>query len=117
MRGGDMQLAHDPSSVEETARLVLEIVPGERPLRPAYGWEAHLMPRIATAAERAIASVLAERALARWAPRLGIDRVDVEAVEEGTARLVLHRGGGRHRLRVTLRSNHPGGEGEWRARS
>lgn len=91
--------------VEETARLVLEVAPGERPLLPEFGWRGHLLPRLEPSVERAVAGVLAEEALGRWAPDLAVQRVDVEEASEVDFLLVLHRAGERHRLRVRRRGS------------
>ena len=91
-------------SIEDTARLILSVAPGERARLPEFGWPAHcLLPCLDTPVQRAIAAVQAENALARWAPDLAVERVDVEEVDRGRVRLVLHRGGQRHVVSVTHR--------------
>ena len=105
-------------SVEDTVRLVLEVIPGERPLLPDFGWRAHLLSPLYGPNRKAIAGLLAEEALARWIPGLQIDRVDVMDVTPVTeggvyeAVLEVRRLGYSHRVRVKLRNtdlNHHGG--------
>ena len=96
-------------SVEETARLILSVEPGERSRLPEFGWLAHRLPHLDTSAQRAIAAVQAENALSRWAPDLAVERVDVEQVERGSVRLILHRGGQRHVLSIPYRRGQPQG--------
>jgi len=91
--------------VEERARFILEIVPGERPLLPEFGWRGHLMPRIESPVERAVAAVLAENALARWAPDLDIEHVEVSRAGPGEIRMALRVPGRAYELVVRWRGH------------
>lgn len=96
-----------PRSFVDTARLVLEVVPGERRLLPEFGWRGHFLPDLESPAGQALGGVFAEEDLSRWAPDLGVERVDVIRVDGDEVHLVLFKGGSRHPLRVRRRA---GGE-------
>jgi len=89
----------------ERARLVLEIVPGERRLLPDLGCRLHCLPRIAAPAERQLAAACVEEALERWLPDLRVERAEVVEVGRGWVGLRLRAGGRWHELRVSHR--HP----------
>ena len=91
------------SAVSEVARLVLEVVPGERRLRPDFGWRAPLLPPLDREALSGVASLLAEEDLARWVPDLGVRGVQVEDVDHESLLLVLHCDDGPHKVRVRRR--------------
>lgn len=74
------------SETARRARLVLEVVPGERRLLPGFGCRIHEIPSLSTSAERQLAAACVEDALERWAPDLGVERAEVLPVEEGLAR-------------------------------
>jgi phage baseplate assembly protein W len=78
--------------VAAEARLVLEVVPGERRLLPEFGCRVHGLRRIETSAERHLAAVFVEEALARWAPSLGEVRAEVHASLDGILHLALRLG-------------------------
>ena len=87
----------------ERARLVLEVVPGERRLLPEFGCRIHLLPSIRTKAERHLAAALVEEALDCWVPDLHIDRVEILGVDGGCIRLALRKQGSWRELRLTHR--------------
>lgn len=64
----------------ETIRRVIETAPGERPLLPEFGCEVHRLARILDASERSLAAALIEESLERFAPWLGVRRVEVLGV-------------------------------------
>jgi phage baseplate assembly protein W len=91
------------SALAERARLVLEIVPGERRLLPELGCRLHSLPHLATTAERQLAAACVEEALERWVPALGVERAEVTGSGRGWVDLRLRAGGAWHELRVTHR--------------
>ena len=98
-----------PRSVVDTARLILEIVPGERPMLPGFGWRAHLLPLSDEAATdtstfRGLVALLAEEALVDWAPDLDLREVQVLEVSGRKVGLRLTVGDETHDLDVSLRS-------------
>ena len=104
--GGDAGtfLATTSSEVADTARLVLEIVPGERPLRPDFGCRVHFLAPIRTASDRQVAAALVEEALDSWVPWLRVERAEVLGVEGNKLDVSLHSGGSVHEFRITHRS-------------
>jgi phage baseplate assembly protein W len=97
-------------SVLDRLRLLLEVVPGERPLLPEFGCVIHQLPSLAGVEERQIAGALVEETIERWMPRLGVERVEVLSASEGRARLALRVRGSWHDLDLELRKEPPGGE-------
>jgi phage baseplate assembly protein W len=91
------------SPLARTARLVLEVVPGERRLLPEFGCRVHLLPSISTDADRRLAAALIEEALELWVPSLRVDRADVTSVEDGSIAIALRARGASHALTITHR--------------
>jgi len=91
------------SPLAERARLVLEIVPGERRREPAFGCRIHFLPEIETEEERQIAAALVEESLETWAPALGVERAIVSGIEDGAIRISLRKGGAWHPLSISHR--------------
>ena len=89
--------------VQDSARLVLEVSPGERRGRPGFGCAVHRMPRIESDDERHLAAALVEEALERWVPWLGVERVDVFGSKDGQIELQLGVGSRAYDLAVTHR--------------
>jgi len=98
--------------LEDTVRLIVEVAPGERPLLPSFGCRIHELARIATEAERHAAATLVEDALERWAPWLGVRRVEVVEVEAPALRLRIVAGAEDREVEVHWRggSGADGGE-------
>lgn len=74
---GRIELAHQEQDVEEAIRIILLTQVGERPMRPEFGSELHLLtfaPNDATTAGEARRYVL--EALERWEPRIEIEEVE-----------------------------------------
>src|SRR5262245_45303475 len=90
--------------VVSTARLILEIVPGERRLLPDFGCRIHCLRSLSTQGERQLGAALVEEALDRWAPSLGIDRAEILSVKEGTVRMTLRARGEWHELSLAHRT-------------
>ncbi len=100
--GGSFPLER-PDPLLDTARLILGVAPGERRLRPDFGWGGHLLPDLHDPVQRQVAAHLAEEALHLWAPELEIERVEVVAIREGRVALELRRAGRSHALEIGLR--------------
>lgn len=94
---------HRADHLADTVRLVLGVAPGERPLRPDFGCRFHHLASIRDGHDRAVAAALAEEALERWAPWLGVRRVDVVGVEAGRLRIVVSTPAERAEVRVAWR--------------
>lgn len=116
-KGGQIE-CHRRLPVASRARLVLDVVPGERPLRAEFGWPGHLLPPLATPELQAVAAVHAEDALRRWVPDLGVERVDILEWQGRRGVLGLWIRGDLHRLEIRQRAGdgghveHPEGEAE-----
>ena len=93
----------DGGRLVERARLVLEVVPGERPLRPEFGCRVHYLASLQTAEERQLAAALLEEALQRWLPQFGVERVDVLDVDGGRLTIALLAAGRRQQLTLEHR--------------
>lgn len=94
------------TEVSRRSKLILEVVPGERRLLPAFGCRIHSLPSLGSAASRHLAAALVEEALERWAPDLDCERAEVgEASDSGVSIRILARGGW-HQVLITHR--HPG---------
>lgn len=87
----------------ERARLVLEVVPGERRREPAFGCRVHFLPEIETEEDRQLAAALIEESLEIWLPALGIERARVDQSEDGVIHLRLRRGGAWQSLSIAHR--------------
>ena len=87
----------------ERARLVLEVVPGERRLLPEFGCRIHLLPSIRTKAEQHLAAALVEEALETWVPDLHFDRAEILGIEGRWIRLALRKQGSWLELRLAHR--------------
>ena len=92
------------SGLARTARLILEIVPGERRLLKDFGCRVHELT-LTDARSFELAGALIEEALDRWAPQLGVDRAEVSPLERGKLDVRLRSGSAWHRLAITHR--HP----------
>jgi phage baseplate assembly protein W len=94
------------SPLARTARLILEVVPGERRLLPEFGCRVHRLPAISTDADRRLAAALIEEALDLWAPSLRVDRAEVTSCEDGAIAVVLRARGSTHELTIIHRHGH-----------
>jgi phage baseplate assembly protein W len=96
---GGVEMAHGPAAVRQAVLLLLTTRPGERVMRPDYGCELHRLvfsPNDDTTAGLAIHYV--RRALARWEPRVEVERIDAGRDEADPGRLVVRLD---YRLRST----------------
>ena len=80
---GSIALVGGEREVVESIRLILATAPGERPMRPEFGCGIHnyvFEPADATTAGKLAWEV--KQALARWEPRVDVERVDVLVDDE-----------------------------------
>jgi len=86
---GTIALTSDDNEVEQSIRIILGTMPGQRVMRPEFGCRIHELvfaPNNAATAGLAIRYI--GEALGRWEPRLTLKRVDVEPDPDDPARLV-----------------------------
>ena len=96
---GGVGMAQGAAAVRQAVLLLLTTRPGERVMRPDYGCELHRLvfsPNDDTTAGLAIHYV--RRAIARWEPRLSVERIDAGRDEGDPGRLVVRLD---YRLRST----------------
>jgi phage baseplate assembly protein W len=75
---GQIALARGERDIEQSIRIILETVPGERVMRPEFGCKAKLLLFAAqNAATFALLSQYVEQALTRWEPRIELQIVNV----------------------------------------
>ncbi len=75
---GEIALARGERDIEQSIRIILGTVPGERVMRPEFGCRAHELlfePRNAATAGMMVEYV--EQALRRWEPRIQVQKVRV----------------------------------------
>jgi len=75
-RGG-IQLSEAEQNIEESIHLILNTVPGERPMLPEFGCGLRkLIFDTNSARTRSEAERMVQVALADWEPRIGVDKVE-----------------------------------------
>lgn len=87
---GGMGLASYLEKVDQSIRIVLGTVPGERVMRPDFGCDAHAL--VFAGADATSAGRLAQavrRALDRWEPRITVEDVAVTIDPERRDRLLV----------------------------
>jgi phage baseplate assembly protein W len=98
-QNGQIDYPTPEESVRQQIRVILSTSPGEQLLRPGFGAGLDVFLQEPSTVEtwRAIQDRVKD-ALARWEPRILVDRVDVGAVENAPAavRVQIH-----YRLRLT----------------
>lgn len=75
---GEIALARGERDIEQSIRIILETMPGERVMRPDFGcriWELVFAPRDPTTEGLLIHYV--EEALTRWEPRIDVREIKV----------------------------------------
>ncbi len=78
-RGG-IALAKGERDIEQSIRIILETMPGERVMRPEFGCHIHdLVFAPHNAATEGLAIYYVEIALERWEPRIDVQEVIVSA--------------------------------------
>lgn len=78
--GGEVQLSRGGVEIDNAIRMILDTRPGERVMRPDFGcaiWD-HVFEPI-TARTLGLIEQSAREAIARWEPRVELDRVDAVA--------------------------------------
>ena len=74
---GDVALSAGVVDIEQSIRVILSTVPGERVMRPTFGcraWELVFDPN--HAATHALMTEYVREALTMWEPRITVERVD-----------------------------------------
>jgi phage baseplate assembly protein W len=75
---GGMAMVRREQELEQAMRLILSTYPGERPMRPAFGCRLRdFVFESATPETAALLNYEVHTALARWEPRVTIEKVDV----------------------------------------
>jgi phage baseplate assembly protein W len=96
---GAIALASGEEDITQAIGLILSTAPGERPMRPEFGCEIHnsLFDTIDAETVAEMESAVRD-ALARWEPRIEVDRVvfDLSEVTEGRLTFTVH-----YRIRAT----------------
>ena len=75
---GSIALAQGQMEIEQSIRIILETIPGERVMRPEFGcrvWELMFAPRNAATEAQLIEYV--QEALRVWEPRIDVTAVDI----------------------------------------
>ena len=75
--GGGIALAEGEEDIKQAVRIVIETVLGERAMRPGFGCGAHeLVFEHTDASLTGKARFYTRNALARWEPRIEVEKVD-----------------------------------------
>ena len=87
---GAIALAHDEDDVAQAIGIVLSTAPGERPMRPEFGCTVHehVFDRIDSETMGRIDHAV-RSALDRWEPRVAVEAVDLEQVDEGLVHILV----------------------------
>jgi hypothetical protein len=90
---GEIALVGGERDIEQSIRIVLETMPGERVMRPDFGcrmWELVFAPRDPTTEGLLIHYV--EQALTRWEPRIEVNEVKVsdDPVQDGAVLIEIN---------------------------
>jgi Bacteriophage baseplate protein W len=97
-RGG-ISLSRDARDIDEAIRIVLSTMKGERPMRPTFGSDIHLLvfaPNNASTASTL--SRYCEEALAMWEPRIDVLSVNVDTNVENEGVMLVNI---RYRIRAS----------------
>lgn len=75
-----LSLVSGAEDIQQSIQIVLGTAPGERVMRPEFGCRAHeLVFEPYDTATEALLIYFIEEALARWEPRIRIEKIEVEA--------------------------------------
>ncbi len=75
---GQIALAKGERDIEQSIRIILETLPGERVMRPEFGCKAKLLLFAAqNAATYSLLAQYVEQALVRWEPRIELQQVNI----------------------------------------
>ncbi|OGO70014.1 MAG: baseplate protein [Chloroflexi bacterium RBG_19FT_COMBO_62_14] len=87
---GNVALTHDDDEVEQSIRIILGTVPGQRVMRPDFCCRIHeLVFAPNNTATIGMASRYVREALARWEPRIIVERIDVVPDQTESGRLLI----------------------------
>jgi phage baseplate assembly protein W len=84
---GQIALARGERDIEQSIRIILETIPGERVMRPEFGCRAkELLFAPRNAATEGLLVQYVEQALVRWEPRINLLAVNVsnDKAQDGT---------------------------------
>lgn len=88
---GRIELVHEEQDVEEAIRMILLTRKGERPMRPEFGSELHLLTfQPNDAATGGMAERYVEESLARWEPRIKVRDVTAKPDPVNPERLMIN---------------------------
>jgi phage baseplate assembly protein W len=87
---GTVALTSDEDEIEQSIRIIIGTVPGQRVMRPDFGCRIHeLVFAPNNAATAGLVRRFVAEALGRWEPRINLKRVDVEPDARDAARLLI----------------------------
>lgn len=87
---GTVALTSDEDEIEQSIRIILSTVPGQRVMRPEFGCRIHeLVFAPNNAATAGLVRRYVAEALGRWEPRINLKRVDVEPDAREAACLLI----------------------------
>ena len=87
---GRIALARREHDIEQAIKIIILTPKGQRPMRPEFGCQIHdliFAPNDATTA--GLASYYVEEALARWEPRITVEKIDVQADPLDMSRMLI----------------------------
>ncbi len=87
---GRIALVHQEQDVEEAIQMILRTRKGERPMRPQFGSDLHLLAFMPNdASTQGMACRYVREALAWWEPRIEVVEVNARADEADPARMLI----------------------------
>ncbi|ELZ32514.1 GPW/gp25 family protein [Halogeometricum pallidum JCM 14848] len=82
--------AADETDIEQSIRIILGTAKGERVMRPDFGCDIHDYAfAVVDTTTRTLISSSVEEALARWEPRIDVERVDTSTADLDAGRLLV----------------------------
>ncbi len=97
---GSIALASGDRDIEQSIRIILETMPGERVMRPDFGCRVHELifaPNNATT--HGLIMHYVEEALERWEPRIAVQEVEVSSNPQQPATLLAE-------IKYTIKDTH-----------
>lgn len=96
---GRIELAHQEQDVEEAIKIILLTNRGERPMRPEFGSDLHLLQFAPNdGATAGLARRYVQEALARWEPRIDVMEINAGPDPSNPARMNIDI---RYQIRAT----------------
>ena len=87
---GTVALVANENEIEQSIRIILGTAPGQRVMRPEFGCRIHeLVFAPSNASTFGQADRFVRDALARWEPRINVQKVEVAPEQEDPSRLVI----------------------------